>query len=135
MLSVSLPLALAVCSALSKHVAGMPRLRAVCVCVGANRKQTYRQTDTVWNETERNGMEWSGLNWTQTVTASRAGQRQRLRQVACGHDVVADADVVPDGVTFAAGNGAERITVMVMVTVTAPNVCMAVAVGALPIFA
>lgn len=89
--SLSLPLSrsLGVCSALSKHVTGMPRLRDVSVCVcGREQKQRHME----WN-----GMEWIGLDWVQTVQdeeEKESGQRGRWTWSWRWRRV-----------TFAAGNG------------------------------
>lgn len=57
-LSLSLSRSLAVCSALSKHVTGMPRLRDVSPCVCG------REQEAATHGMKRNEMEWTGLDWT-----------------------------------------------------------------------
>lgn len=76
--SLAFSLSLVVCSALSKHVTGMPRLRDVWARTGSS--------DT-WNETEWNGMEWNkldwpGLDWAQTVQSEE--KREGTSSYICG---------------------------------------------------
>lgn len=81
--SLALSLSLVVCSALSKHVTGMPRLRDVWARTGSS--------DT-WNETEWNGMEWNKLDWPGLAWTGH--RLYRVRRSVEGRRV-----------TFAAGNG------------------------------
>lgn len=69
----SLSFSLVVCSALSKHVTGMPRLRDVWARTGSS--------DT-WNETEWNGINWTGLDWAQTVQSEE--KRGGTSSYICG---------------------------------------------------